>query len=108
MVDPNLFNDIEKFLKSGDFPWPTDPLVSEDEWKTLILSANDYNGGPIFADQAEGLLRWAENIRVGSVLLDLVLNGLVNIVPNDEDSMNPSFIISEHGKKVFDAGTQIS
>lgn len=108
MVDPKLFNDIEEFLKSGDIPWPSDHLVTEDEWKTLIFSANDYNNGPIFDTQAEGLLRWAENIRLGSILLDLVLNGLANIVPNDDDPMNPSFIISEHGKKVFDAGTQVS
>ena len=108
MLDPNLFNDIEKFLETGDEPWPSAAPISAEELETIVRSANAATGGPITEDEAIGLLRWAENIRVGQSLLDLVLAGLVDVLPGVDDIYNPSFKISEYGKRVVDAGTQIS
>jgi hypothetical protein len=107
-VDPNLFNDIETFLSNGTVPWPNEAPVSQEEWVKLIESAVEATDRPLTEEEALGLLRWAENIRVGNSCLEMVLNGLINVIPNEEDVHNPSFKISEEGKEFYNARTEIS
>ncbi len=98
-MNEKLFEEIEGFLneKSGE---EKTPLFTDSEYEFIIASLAMSRGDRGFTeDEAEALLKWCDMVRINQALVDLLLKGLAIIGwENDE----PTFIISELGKKVLE------
>jgi hypothetical protein len=76
---------MEFFLTGGgNAEWPENSLVGEDEIKIIMLGLLEQNE-EICEDDILKVIRWVEDTRLNSMLLELVLESQLNIGFKDGD-----------------------
>lgn len=96
MIDDNLFDDIDSYLKNPSKEEPElDSLLNKFECLTLIMSLAIHRGDKGFSEEEVlRVQRWAEYIRIGAGMLQLVLSGEA-IVNWDEEQNDCTIRLSK-------------
>lgn len=78
------------------------PLLEEEEITAIIRAFEQGHDAPIDEDGATVVVRWAEQVRVDTALLENVLDGSVLIDINQDGEV--IFKISEKGREAVERG----
>ena len=69
----------------GSIEWPENSVISEEELKIILTGLFEQTDESITEDDAMRVVRWAEQCRIDSMLLDLVLERHLNVcIRNNE------------------------
>jgi len=97
MIDPDLFSDINSFLEGSR---DSANILDEEEVQRLIISlANRREATGFEEEEAVSVIRWAERVRIESMMLNFVLDGTCDVDWKDNEA---TLMITEYGRKRYD------
>ena len=101
MIDPDLFSDIKSFLEGSQ---EKVSLLEEEEVERLIISLATHRDEEGFEEEeAVSVIRWAERVRIESMMLDFVLDGTCDVDWKDNEVV---LQITEYGRKRYEGAKE--
>jgi hypothetical protein len=102
--EDNIHYDIEQFLRQNNAD-PKVQVLTDNEIEILIIALAEYRqskgDGTFSEEDAVKVIDWAQNVRLGATVLDLVLEGLA-LVNWDGAQNDVTFTISDEGREAVE------